>query len=92
LGEGVLEQLAESLHDSETSLEEQFRALGDCLARMPLPDRELLSRRYAPQATTAQVAADTGCSIHQMYRQLRRLHRALFDCVTKALSGREELQ
>ena len=51
---------------------------------LPQNDRrraQLIDARYQVGATIETIAAQTGRSVHAVYRELRRIHRRLFDCI-----------
>jgi RNA polymerase sigma-70 factor (ECF subfamily) len=64
--------------------------LADCFNRLSEADRDLIQRRYKPGATTKRVAAEVGRSPDAVYKALRRIHEALFHCMTGSLlDGRQ---
>lgn len=80
---------AESLAQQDM-LEEQHRALADCVQRLPERDRALLDRCYVGGTTIKQAATELNRTPEAAYKALRRIHRELFDCVdmvTKTRSG-----
>lgn len=87
LDEALLEALeVEADAAAQLNIERQ-RALADCFAGLASADKELIEHRYAPGATTENVAIVTGQSLHQVYRALRRIHHMLFECISGKLAG-----
>jgi RNA polymerase sigma-70 factor, ECF subfamily len=66
------------------SLNPRLEALGDCYRKLPDEDRQLINARYQVGATVETIAAQSRRSVHSVYRGLRRIHRALFDCVERS--------
>ncbi len=64
--------------DSAPPLQE---AMDQCMDRLSPPDRQLVALRYASDATTDSVATQLQRSPDGVRKSLRRIHRALFDCV-----------
>ena len=73
--------LNESALAAAASVDWRFEALGDCYRKLPEEDRRLLDARYQAGTTVEAIAAAAGRSVHSVYRALRRIHEALFDCV-----------
>jgi RNA polymerase sigma-70 factor, ECF subfamily len=59
----------------------------ECVDELQQDDRELIERRYDEEATIRAIAASVGRSTDAVYKSLRRIHRALFDCITGKLNG-----
>ncbi len=86
LADSVLEELAADASTQMPSLADRQRALADCYRKLPAADRDLIDRRYTAGAKTETVADELGRSVHQVYRALRRIHQALFDCVSRTVA------
>lgn len=82
-------RLANDLERWAGELGAQRQALAACVDRLPAEDRELIERRYSPQATVKLTAEQLGCSVDSVYRSLRRIHQMLFHCVTRTLRHEE---
>jgi len=76
---------AELVEMASTS-DARMRALADCYGKLSQRDRDLIDRRYAPDATTRQVAEQIGRPLSTVYRMLDRVHTALMRCVERTLS------
>lgn len=64
--------------------------LRECIEQLKAIDRELIERRYDDGATTKTVASSVGRSTDAVYKALSRIHRNLFDCITKKMSEGDE--
>jgi RNA polymerase sigma-70 factor, ECF subfamily len=60
--------------------------LEECVNELNVCDREMIERRYFPQADVRSVAAGMGCSTHAVYRALERIRVQLFDCISSKLA------
>jgi RNA polymerase sigma-70 factor len=69
----------------------RLTALGDCYRKLPDDDRSLIRARYGVGATVEAIAAETGRSVHAIYRALRRIHQSLFECVEEVRQQTEEM-
>jgi RNA polymerase sigma-70 factor, ECF subfamily len=78
----------QSLQDIEL-LEQQHRALADCLKRLPPRSREIVELRYRPDATTQSVAQQLGRSLEAVYKALNRAQRVLMDCMERTIRNEE---
>ncbi len=87
-GDGLVEKLAGERLVLDEALEARCGALADCYQKLSAEDRELLDLRYAEEATVPAVAAQTGRSIDFVYKALRRIHGALYQCIDDALQER----
>jgi RNA polymerase sigma-70 factor (ECF subfamily) len=85
--QAMLDRVAETAveHSAVLQLDERREALAACLEKLPPRDQDVLSRRFAPGATTQSTAAAVGRSVDAVYKALARIRQALFDCVTRTL-------
>jgi RNA polymerase sigma-70 factor (ECF subfamily) len=65
------------------SLDLRLDSLGDCYRKLPEEDRRLLTARYRVGQAVEVIASEMGRSAHSIYRALRRVHGALFECVRR---------
>ncbi len=72
---------------SECGIDLGWSAFVECVNELPTGDRELLSLRYEAGATIKSVAAAVGRSAEGMYKPMRRIHDALYDCVLRRLKS-----
>lgn len=63
-------------------------ALPGCVDGLPEPDRELLTECYHRGADVADVAARLGRSPSSVHNSLRRIRRALFECIERTAAAR----
>ena len=84
--------LAEAQEDglpTDPDDESRRRALGECVTRLRQPDRELVDLCYSEDASgVSDVAGRLGRSSQSVHNSLRRIRRALYECVRRALSQR----
>ena len=87
LSEDVLEQVADTALSSRELLDDRRRALTDCLSELPPPQRDLLDRCYAGEKKLNAIALDQGVTDNALYKTLRRLRRALYDCINQKVDS-----
>lgn len=66
-------------------LESRRDALARCVEKLRQRDRELLTECYGNQAGVHEAAERRGRSPQSIYNTLRRIRRALFECITRTL-------
>ena len=81
----LVETLADEREKIDPALEQQREALGECLAQLDGPARELLLERYAKERPLGDVAASMGRSRNSLYVMMHRIRQKLADCVTRQL-------
>ena len=59
--------------------------LDACMHKLPPTDRELFALRYTSEATTASLATLLGRPASTIYNAVRRIRRALADCIEREL-------
>jgi RNA polymerase sigma-70 factor (ECF subfamily) len=79
----VVEELLVAVEESSHTQQ----ALAACLEKLAPGDRQLLDQRYSAGASVKSVAAATGRSIDAVYRAMRRIHSALFTCISTKLAS-----
>lgn len=87
LDDDVLELLAESHAENRNAASTQSAALGQCLDKLPVADRELVERCYGGDASIKQVAAELGRPLNTVYKALQRVRRWLFVCVERRVAA-----
>jgi RNA polymerase sigma-70 factor (ECF subfamily) len=75
----------EMTHDE---LEERRGALARCVEKLRQRDRQLLDECYGHEAGVTQVAGRHGRSPQSVHNSLRRIRRALFECIRRTLDHR----
>jgi RNA polymerase sigma-70 factor (ECF subfamily) len=79
--------LIEAQQDLEQErLEERRVALASCMKKLRDRDKELLEVCYGPSTGVREVAEARGRSAQSVHNSLRRIRRALFDCVHRSLA------
>ena len=84
LAESV-ETFADEREQADPALDQQREALGECLAKLDGPARELLLERYAKERSLTDVAASMGRSRNSLYVMMHRIRQKLADCVTRQI-------
>lgn len=83
----------EAVHGTATGMTDRLDdlhwALEKCRDKLADGDRELLDRRYEPDATTQKVADSLGRSARAVYRALDRIHAALYDCIHREIRAED---
>jgi RNA polymerase sigma-70 factor (ECF subfamily) len=87
LSDDVLAEVARARLEMHDVLESRRQALRRCLERLEQGKREVLERCYAGQDSIKTIAAELGQPPNVLYMTLKRLRRALFDCVNRALAA-----
>jgi RNA polymerase sigma-70 factor (ECF subfamily) len=67
-------------------LEERRTVLAGCMKKLRDRDKALLEACYDRSAGVREVARDRGRSPQSIHNSLRRIRRALFDCVRRSLA------
>lgn len=78
--------MADEAAAEETLFEARRFALADCLQKLTPRQRELVWRRYEPDATVADMAAAAKIAPKALSERLRRIRHTLLDCVRKTLA------
>jgi len=86
LGEDVLAEVAQVRLDLSEVLEARRQALRHCLDQMDQAPRELLEQCYAGKDSIKTIAEGLGQRPNALYMTLKRLRRALFDCINRTLA------
>lgn len=87
LSEEVLATVADARLEMQDVLDARRQALLLCLDRLEQGSRALLERCYAGKDTIKTIAAGLGQSPNMLYMTLKRLRRALFDCINRTLAA-----
>ena len=76
--------------DVSAMVEEQSQrqlALTRCMQNLTARERDLLDSYYGDQQTAATLAEQGNCSVHTIYKTIKKLRRALYECVSRRLSS-----
>ena len=68
-------------------MEERRDALGQCVGKLRERDRELLRECYGDSAGVGTAAGKRGRSSQSVYNSLRRIRRALYECIERTLAA-----
>ena len=80
----LLEQMASLQLEEQSLLDGLHRALADCMEKLPPQQRRLIERCYRPNASIKQVAIEQGQTANSLYKLVRKIRLALYDCITSA--------
>jgi RNA polymerase sigma-70 factor (ECF subfamily) len=80
----MLVEAQEDFLDEE--LEGRREALAKCITKLRERDQELLLECYRADTGVAQAAERRGRSSQSVYNSLRRIRRALFECISRTLT------
>ena len=78
--------LAEEAAGDPPVFEARRRALAECLQKIAVEQRELIARRYEPDASVNAMAEAGGTTPKAVSDKLRRIRRALLDCIQSTLA------
>ena len=81
----VLQQLAQEVPEDQDRLAEERAALHKCVKALVPDERDLLAQAYAPGQTVQQIAGHLGKTANSLYKQLNRIRRRLYACITARL-------
>ena len=86
----LMEELCQTEAVASDSLVESRRlALADCVQRLQPTDAGLLASYYTAERTLQQLTAELNRSAQSVCNTLRRIRRALLECVDRALAQQE---
>jgi RNA polymerase sigma-70 factor (ECF subfamily) len=83
--EALLADLADSAAAAVDSAEARIAALEGCIAGLPERQRDLVRMFYGENQSAAAIAERWGRTVHAVYKALKVMRRALFDCVSRKL-------
>lgn len=85
----VMDKLHATAQHEAPVIDTRRRLLDACLSKLPEADRQLIEECYAPDASVADIATESQRTATSVYRSLRRIRRALSDCVTRQIKAQE---
>jgi RNA polymerase sigma-70 factor, ECF subfamily len=85
----LFERLSHISAEKINKIEDQTKALQQCLLKLQETDRELIQNRYEKGLSIKQIAEDMQRSVTGMYKVMGRIHRALIRCVRLTLDAWE---
>src|SRR5439155_1747594 len=71
-------------------LDERRAALGKCMEKLRERDRRLLQECYGSEAGVSAVAGRHGRSAQSVYNSLRRIRKALFECIRRTMAQKTQ--
>lgn len=83
LDDALLDTIAAEAMAEADELEPRRRALSDCLQRLSQAHRDLVARRYQPDGSVNDLAAERGSTPNAISEQLRRIRSALLTCIER---------
>ena len=86
----LVDELAIQAADCDAVLSSMLDDMRRCIAKLPPEDRELITRRYEPQASCASVARGVNHSIRWVYKAVSRIRKALMGCILREMSARRD--
>jgi RNA polymerase sigma-70 factor (ECF subfamily) len=85
-GDDFVSQVASTAISSDDDINARNRALASCLKKLSAKDRDLIERRYRPQATTQSVAEEVNRSVAAVYKAVARIRHKLHECILRTLA------
>jgi RNA polymerase sigma-70 factor (ECF subfamily) len=67
-------------------LDDRRDALGRCVGKLRPEDRDLLTECYGEASDVHGAAGRRNRSSHSVYNSLRRIRRALYECIDRTLA------
>ncbi|MFM7034114.1 MAG: sigma-70 family RNA polymerase sigma factor [Planctomycetia bacterium] len=89
--EALLADLADCTENSLDSTEWRMAALEACIAGLSDRQRELLRMFYGEDRRAEAIAKHWGRTVHTVYKALKVMRKALFDCVSRKLCDFQSL-
>jgi RNA polymerase sigma-70 factor, ECF subfamily len=85
----LLAQVSDEFQVMREELDLAQLILRQCADELRPADRDLLKRRYENKMTIKVLAASVGRPVEGLYKAMRRIHDALYDCVQRRLSSED---
>jgi RNA polymerase sigma-70 factor (ECF subfamily) len=89
LSRELVECLARQREQHEPVLQARLQALERCLEELPPAERELIRQRYQGQLKADELMRLAGTSRRTLFRNLDRIRRLLFDCISRRVAAAE---
>jgi RNA polymerase sigma-70 factor (ECF subfamily) len=83
----LIGHLSRERQQHEVMLHVRLEALDHCLNDLPAADRELIRRRYQENTKTDELVQQSGASRRTLFRNLDRIRRVLFDCISRRVAA-----
>jgi RNA polymerase sigma-70 factor, ECF subfamily len=81
----LLKEIAACHLEHSDRLDAELDALRKCAQSLPLADRQLIQQRYSRKVTSRALAAELGRPANTVYKAIRRIRRALRQCIERAV-------
>jgi RNA polymerase sigma-70 factor (ECF subfamily) len=78
--------LADEMAADERAFEARRNALASCLQKLRPEQRDLIARRYEPEASVNSLAEVVGVTAKALSDRLRRIRHALLECIQKTVA------
>jgi len=86
----LLETIAAAAAAESAGYGDREDALRTCLEKLPAQQRELIQRRYQPDAAVNSLAIETGRSPKAVSESLRRIRDVLRSCIERTLAAESQ--
>jgi RNA polymerase sigma-70 factor (ECF subfamily) len=83
----VIQRLAQQREQHEPILQHRLQALEHCLTALPPADQSLIQQRYQEKVEADELARQLGTSRRTLFRELERIRRMLFECISRRLAA-----
>lgn len=77
----VLEKVSTDAIASASQNIIRLEALESCIKELPIPDRQIVRRRYETGVTAKRLAGEVGLSVDRLSRSLARIRKLLLNCI-----------
>jgi RNA polymerase sigma-70 factor (ECF subfamily) len=84
--EPLIAVLADEAIAERSELDPRRHALTGCLQKLPDDQRTLIATRYEPGGSVNELARRSGKTPKAMSETLRRIRRALLDCIERSVA------
>lgn len=82
----VVNCLLQERTEHQRVLHSRLSALESCMEKLPTAERELIQQRYQGKAVIDELVAQSGVSRRTLFRNLDRIRRLLFDCISQRMA------
>ena len=84
--DSLVRKVVDARIEDNECLAERRRALTECIAKLRESDRKLLLERYVAERQGKKIAEAFGQPVDSIYKALKRIRLALYDCVNRTLT------
>jgi RNA polymerase sigma-70 factor (ECF subfamily) len=81
----AMQNICESAASSVNKDNDRLDALRGCVGKLKATERDLLAMRYESGATIKSIASRLDRSVDTLYKEFRRIHVALLNCIRRQL-------